>query len=61
MTIRELSVGGQHSLQGNIWHVPVDVSPTVNSLPLCLEDTQTALVKMKCKKSYISVAFAENV
>ena len=61
MTIRELPVGGQHSLQGNICHVLVDVSPTVNSLPYCIEDTQIVLVKMKCKKMYKSVVFAENV
>ena len=50
MTIKELPVGGQHSLQGNICHVPFDVSTTVNSLPCCLEDTQTVLVKMKRRK-----------
>ena len=40
--------------------MPVDVSPTVNSLPHCIEDTQTVLVKMK-HKSHKSVVFAENV
>ena len=33
MTIRELPMGGQKSLKGNVCHVPVEVFPTVNSLP----------------------------
>ena len=33
MTIRKLSMGGQKLLKGNICHIPVDVSPTINSYP----------------------------
>ena len=61
MTIRELPVGGQHSLHGNICHVAVNASLTFNSLPHCLEDTHKVLVKMKHKKPYKSVVFAENI
>ena len=31
MTIRELPMGGQKSLKGNICHIPVDVPPAVNT------------------------------
>ena len=31
MTIIELPIGGQQALKGSICHVPVDMSPTVNS------------------------------
>ena len=54
-------MGCQKLLHGNICHVPVDVSPTVNSLPCCLQDTEIISVKMKCKKCYNTVMFSENV
>ena len=50
MTICELPVGGQKSIQGNICHVPVDVDTTVNNLQHTLDDMQTISVKLKCKK-----------
>ena len=61
MTIRELPMGGQRSLKGNVCHVPVEVSPTVNSLPRTLEETQTISVKLKRKKCYKTAVFSENV
>ena len=60
MTIRELPVGGQKLLHGNICHVPVDVSLTVNSSPHCLQDTENISVKMKCKNCYKTVMPSEN-
>ena len=47
MTIRELPMGGQKSLKGNMCHIAVDVSPTINTLPHTLEETQTVSVKLK--------------
>ena len=61
MTIIELPVGGQQALKGSICHVPVDISPTVNSLPRNLEDTETVSVKIKRKKIYKGAVFSENI
>ena len=47
MTIRELLKGGQKSLKGNLCHIPVDVSPTINTLTHTLEETQTVSGKLK--------------
>ena len=49
MTIGELSVGGQKSIQGNIYHVPVDIYTTVHNLPWTLDDIQRVSVKFKYK------------
>ena len=61
MTIIELPVGGQQALKGSICHVPVDISPTVNSLPRNLEDIETVSVKIKQKKIYKGAVFSENI
>ena len=61
MTIIELPVGGQQALKGSICHVPVDISPTVNSLPHNLEDTERVSVKIKQKKIYKGAVFSENI
>ena len=61
MTIMELPVGGQQALKGSICHVPVDISPTVNSLPHNLEDTETVSEKIKWKKIYKGAVFSENI
>ena len=61
MTIIELPVGGQQALKGSIYHVPVDISPTVNSLPHNLEDTERVSVKIKQKKIYKGAVFCENI
>ena len=61
MTIIELPVGGQQALKGSICHVPVDISPTVNSLPRNVEDTETVSVKIKRKKIHKGAVFSENI
>ena len=61
MTIIELPVGGQQALKGSICHVPVDILPTVNSLPCNLEDTKRVSVKIKWKKIYKGAVFSENI
>ena len=60
MTIIELPVGGQQALKGSICHILVDISPTVNSLPHNLEDTETVSVKIKQKKIHKG-GFSENI
>ena len=41
--------------------MPIDISPTVNSLPCNLEDTETVSVKIKQKKIYTGAVFSENI
>ena len=38
MQIRELPRGGQYSLKGNVINVPVDIQPTINSLPRPMDE-----------------------
>ncbi|VDI23870.1 Hypothetical predicted protein [Mytilus galloprovincialis] len=41
MQIRQLPRGGQLSVKGNVVNVPVEVQPTINSLPHTLEKSGT--------------------
>ena len=66
MTIRSLPVcglvsAGQKLLIGNVVHVANDVGTTVNTLPRMLDDMDTVAVRIKRKKAYKTVVFAENV
>ncbi|XP_062569080.1 uncharacterized protein LOC134231172 [Saccostrea cucullata] len=61
MQIRELPRGGQYSVRGNIVNVPVDIQPTVNSLPRKLDENVTVPVKLKKKLSYQKCDYHENV
>ena len=61
MNVRERPVGGQKAIYGSICHVPVDVAPTVNSLPHNMQDTETISVKIKRKHSYKHHVLAENI
>ena len=62
MQIRELPRGGQYSLKGNVINVPVDIQPTVNSLPRPMDENFTVAIKLKKKQlSYKKIAFKENV
>ena len=38
MQIRELPRGGQYYLKGNVINVPVDIQPTINSLPRPMDE-----------------------
>ena len=58
--VREHPVGGQKAIYGSICHVPVDVAPTVSSLPHNMQETNTVSVKIKCKHSYKHHVLAEN-
>ena len=61
MQIRLLPRGGQLSVKGNVVNVPVDVQPTINSLPHTLEKSGTIPIKLKKKLSYNKCDFSENV
>lgn len=60
MQFRELRCGGQQLVHGNIVNVPVDIAPTVNTLPRNMNDTETIAVKFKQKK-YKHCEFKENI
>ncbi|CAC5363291.1 unnamed protein product [Mytilus coruscus] len=49
MQIRQLPRGGQLSVKGNVVNVPVEVQPTINSLPHTLEKSGAISVKLKKK------------
>ena len=61
MQIRELPRGGQYSLKGNVINVPVDIQPTVNSLPRPMDENFTIAIQLKKKVSYKKIDFKENV
>ena len=61
MEIRELPRGGQYSLKGNVINVPVDIQPTINSLPRPMDENFTVAIQLKKKLSYKKVDFKENV
>ena len=52
MQIRELPRGGQYSLKGNVINVPVDIQPTINSLPRPMDENFTVAIQLKKKLSY---------
>ena len=45
--IRELPRGGQYSLKGNVINVPVDIQPTINSLPRLVDEHFTVAIQLK--------------
>ena len=45
-------MGGRTQVLGNVVNVPVDVAPTVQTLPRTLSDTETLVVKYKRKLEY---------
>ena len=52
MQIRELPRGGQYSLKGNVINIPVDIQPTINSLPSPMDEKFTVAIQLKKKLSY---------
>ncbi|XP_071176458.1 uncharacterized protein [Mytilus edulis] len=61
MQIRQLPRGGQLSVKGNVVNVPVEVQPTINSLPHTIEKSGTISVKLKKKLEFKKCDFSENV
>ena len=54
-------MGGCTRVLGNVVNVPVDVAPTVQTLPRTLSDTETLVVKYKQKLEYKKCEFWENI
>ena len=54
-------MGGHTRVLGNVVNVPVDVAPTVQTLPRTLSDTETLVVKYKRKLEYKKCEFWENI
>ena len=54
-------MGGRTRVLGNVVNVPVDVAPTVQTLPRTLSDTETLVVKYKQKLEYKKCEFQENI
>ena len=54
-------MSGRTQVLGNVVNVPVDVAPTVQTLPRTLSDTQTLVVKYKQKLEYKKCEFRENI
>ena len=54
-------MGGHTQVVGNVVNVPVDVAPTVETLPRSLSDTHTIDVKYKRKLEYKKCKFQENI
>jgi hypothetical protein len=54
MQIRQLPTGGQLSVKGNVVNVPIDIQPTINSLPRTFDKSGTISVTLKKKLSYKS-------
>ena len=52
MMLRDHPIGGQTFVRGNFVNVPVDIAPTVNTLPRSLSETETVAIKFKRKKQY---------
>ncbi|XP_062615034.1 uncharacterized protein LOC134276764 [Saccostrea cucullata] len=61
MQIRELPRGGQYCVKGNVVNVPVDIQPTINSLPRRLDENITIPVKLKRKLSFQHSYCHENI
>ena len=61
MQIRELPRGGQYCIKGNVVNVPVDIQPTINTLPREMDENFTVPVKLKKKLVYKKCDFTENV
>ena len=47
MQIRELPRGGQYSLKGNVINVPVDIQPTINCLPMPMDENFIVAIQLK--------------
>jgi hypothetical protein len=61
MQIRQLPSGGQFSVKGNVVNVPVDIQPTIQSLPRNIDESGTIAVKLKKRLEYKSCDYSENV
>ena len=61
MLLQDHPVGGQTFVRGNFVNVPVDIAPTVNTLPRSPNDFETVTIKFKRKEQYKKYEFKENI
>ena len=61
MQIRELPRGGQYSLRGNVINMPVYIQPTVNSLPMPMDETVYNCLPTEKEIVIQKMDFKENV
>ena len=61
MLLRDYPVGGQTFGRGKCIYVPVDIAPTVNTLPRCLNESEIVTIKLKRKIQYKRSEFKENI
>ena len=61
MMLRDHPVGGQTFVRGNFINVPVNITPTVNTLPRSLNETETVAIKFKRKKQYKKCEYKETI
>ena len=59
MLLRDHPVGGQTLVRGNFINVPVDIVPTVNTVPRCLNESEIVTIKFKRKIQYKRCEFKE--
>ena len=61
MMLKDHPVGGQTFVRGNFVNVPVDIAPTVNTLPRSLSETETVAIKFKRKKQYKKCEYKKTI
>ena len=61
MSLYELPRGRQLKLKGSIVNVPVDIAPTIHSLPTPLNESHTVSIKLKKKLCYKSHVLHQSV
>lgn len=61
MQIKSLGYERQYGLCGQIVNVPLNIDSTVQSLPRCLDDTQTIQLHLKKRLSFKSYYMCESI
>jgi hypothetical protein len=61
MTLYQLPSGSQLQMHGSVVNVPVDIAPTVQSLPRLPDNAATIAVNLKRKLQYKSCVYKQNV
>ena len=59
--LRDHPICRQTFSKGNMVNVPVNISPTINTLPRNISETNTIAIKFKRKKQYKHCEFHENI
>ena len=61
MLLRDHPVGGQTFARGNFVNIPINIAPTVNTLPRTFTESEIVTIKFKRKKQYKRCEFKENI